>query len=223
MGKEYTRTLSILGLLPIAGSVIFFDDFEHNMNWTKFVGVGDYILELDPNISKQGKQSLHLKTRTTGAATNDELIITRHVHLLPSKVVSLLSNFLFPDYSKILHVMFTIEWYDGINSNISRVKFSPNTPKWEYFDSGGEYQNLPDLAIGLSNDGWHNLQLLCNFSTSKFLSLQVDHLLVDLSAHALRVVEVPADLRLHLTIDLKTIGNNPAQMRIDNIMLHELS
>lgn len=222
MAKEYSRSQTILGLLPISGSIILHDDFSGPLQWTKGVGLGDAIFELSPSISKHGKQSLHLKTRTTDAANGDEVRAVRYLHLLPSKVLSFLSSFRCTDFSKILHIMFSFEWYDGASTHICHLKFSPGTPKWEYYDSATAYQIIAGLGVALYDDAWHNLQLVVNFATDKYISFRLDHLLADLSAIAFYSGAPAADSMLMATIEVKTNSASPAEIFIDDIMINEI-
>ena len=222
MSKEYTRPVTILGQLPIAGTVLFVDDFEELLNWTKVDGVGDAIFELDPTIAKQGRQSLHMKTRTTGAAQADKIRANRYIHLLPSKIMSFVSTFSSPNFTPIDYLTFDFFWYDGTNLNRGYIKFKPNTPSWSYADSGDVLRPITGLDVLLSTNCFHTVIIKINFTTLKYYSLQVDHLFADLSAYALKVDTNPNPSTLQTQIVLATAGAAPCETYLDQIAMHEL-
>lgn len=222
MSREYTRRLTILGQLPIAGSVVFSDDFEDTLKWTKIDGIGDSIFELDPTIAKQGSQSLHMKTRTTGAAQNDKIRANHYSHLLPSKIMTFIATFYCPNYLPMDYTQFDFFWYDGTNLNRGRVSYHPATPGWELVDSSRSPIAIPTLAVPLSVNTFHILILKINFTTGKYLSIQVDHLLVDLSTYTLEIDTNNNDSVLQKQIILNTAGATPCEIYLDQISVHEL-
>ena len=222
MSKEYTRSMSILGSLPVAGQIVLFDDFESILNWTKTEGEGDSIHELDPSLSKHGNQCLHLKTRTTGADTGDIIGTKRILHLLPSKVMSFSIAFRTPNHVRIDTILFLFKWKDGSQDYNAQIRFKPNVPSWEYYDSAGQYTLFTGLDEKPAIDTWHFINLKVNFATHHYLSLQYDHLLADLSALAVNLGAGATDTSSSAWIQFQTAGANPAELYLDDALIHEL-
>lgn len=222
MAKEYIRPTVILGQLPIAGQVVLTEDFENLLNWTKVGGEGDSIFELDPTISKQGNQSLHLKTRTTSADTGDIIGAQRLLHLLPSKVMSFLFSFLTPSLALINDITLQFQWNDYVTVHTASFRFKPNTPIWEYYGTDEEFHDIPTLAIELYQDSWHLTNLKINLAADRYISLQVDHLKSDLTGIAVHTTTPSPASYLKTLIQFSTIGTTPAELYLDDILIHEI-
>ncbi len=222
MSKEYTRSVNVLGQIPVAGQLVFYDDFEKNLHWIKSGTGGDDIFELDPTLSKHGNQSLYMATRTADAALDDFIVASRRFYLLPSKVMSIFSNFRFPDHSLMKIFTTNFLWHDGITTHTAYLRFTPNTPKWEYLNSTGGLTEIPSLALKLSNNAWHLFHLKVNFSTGHYLSLQVDHQVIDLSDIPLSISGTSDDTSMLLQHEIGTIGASPTDINIDDVLVHEL-
>lgn len=222
MGKEYQRLVSILGNLPIAGNIVFYDDFSGLLKWGKYIGTGDSILELDPSLAKQGNQSLFFKSRITAAAEDDYVGAYRDVHLLPSKVITFISSFQYPSKTAVKAIYFLIEWFDGTTLHSPSIRYTPATPSWEYQASDGGWVVIPDLAITLAIDVWHIVQFQVSFSADKYISLSVNSTKVDLSGISSQSGMNAADNTLRTTIYLATAGAAPSEMNLAEVLLHEI-
>ncbi len=222
MSKEYIRPTVILGQLPIAGQIVLTENFENLLNWTKIDGEGDSIFELDPTIAKQGKQSLHLKTRTTGTDTGDIIGAQRLLHLLPAKVMSFLFSFLTPDYTKINDITLQFLWNDYVTVHTASFMFRPNTPDWRYYGSDDQFHDIPNLAIELYQDAWHLINLKINLAADLYISHQVDHLTADLTGVAVHTTTPSPASYLKTLIQFSTIGAAPAELYLDDILIHEI-
>lgn len=222
MGKEYTRSMSILGSLPVAGQVIFYDNFESLLKWTKTAGEGDSIFELDPSLSQQESQSLHLKTRTTSADIGDEIVAGRNMHLLPSKVLSFACLFHFSANERIEHIQFLFKWHDGSNRHSALIRYRPDNPDWAYQNTTPEFVSIPNSDVLLEALTWHLIVLRINFDTDKYLSLQINNLLFDLSAFPLFTDALATTSYLLKRISIQTSTAFPAALHLDEIIIHEL-
>ena len=222
MSKEYTRSVNILGQIPITGQIVIYDDFENILHWTKYLGAGDDIFELDPTVAKQGSQSLYFKSRTTDAAEDDFIGAYRSIYLLPSKVMSFLGNFRYPSFLAIKYIAFMFQWFSGTHLHTARVNYNPNVPSWDYNNSAGAPIVIPGFDTKLSTDTWHSIILRANFAIGNYLSLQVNHMTADLSGLAFQVAENTANSFLTKTIFLATAGAAPATLYLDEIIIHEL-
>jgi len=221
MSKEYTRIITTLGNVPLAGSVILSDDFESILKWIQSSGTGDSIFELDPTIALRGNQSLYMKTRTTSAAANDKIGANFLTHILPNKIVTFIGSFRYPTYNTMKTLQFEFYWSDGARLYIARCQFLPNTPKWQYINSLGNDTDIPDSDTLLYSNSWHTVILKMDFNTLKYISLQVDHLLFDLSNFSLYDSQPMTTSRFEHYIYITTIGANPTSINLDEIIMLE--
>ncbi|GAH66956.1 unnamed protein product, partial [marine sediment metagenome] len=218
MSKEYVRSTLILGHLPIAGSVVLVDGFENLLKWTKKAGAGDSIFELDPTIAKIGNQSLHMKTRTTDAAENDQIGALWSGHLLPSKVLTFIFSFYYPAYLPIDNILLEMIHNDGTNDHGPQLQYNPNVPSLTYRNTTPAHIEIPDLALTFDEDCWHTIQMKVNYNTGKYISIQVDHVFVDLSGLSYYQVENPLPVHSDYNIYIQASDSPPCEINIDEIL-----
>jgi len=222
MSREYTRLISVLGTTPSHGPFIYHDDFEHLLKWTKYAGVGDAIYELDPTIAYSKNQSLYLKTRTTGAAEDDQIGTLMYLYMTPPKKLNYAFHFRSPDFTKIKKIRFYFILLDGVNRHYPTIIFYPNTPQWQYHDSADAPQNIANAIYPLQNLAWHRVQLLADLNSDKYIALKIDSRYYDLSAFSLYHPTAGTPMHLYVHIDMYTIGASPCEMHIDDFLIHEL-
>ena len=222
MAEEYTRRSTVLGILPIAGQLIFADNFEGLLQWRETGFGGDTIFELDPTVAFTGNQSLYMKTRLTGPAAGQTVTADRNLYFHPSKLLTFSSHFLMPDPTLIERVLFSLLWYDGVTRHRAQVVYFPNTPKWTFLDSAGDATDISGFDVELNLLAWHEVTLKVDFLNDRYLFLQADHLFADLPAQALEPFIQATPTYIQASISIATIGAAPCDLNIDNIALHEL-
>ncbi len=222
MSKEYTRQITALGITPNHGPILYQDDFEHTLNWVKSGGVGDAFLELDPSLAFSGNQSLHLKTRTTDPAENDNIAADLLTYISPSKKLSHAFFFRSPSFDAIKQILFSAGYYDGTDIHDYSIQFNPPTPIWQYRDSGGILQDIPSSALIPRISAWHRFLLNINLNTEKYISFSFDNHFFDLSDLSYHV-DTSVTLTHHKTqIKIWAEGAAPADLSVDDFITHEL-
>ena len=222
MAKEYTRALTTLGIIPIAGQIILHDDFEQLLKFTQLLGEGDSIFELDPSLCKQGSQSLHLKTRTAEAAIGDAIQANTLTHLLPSKILTFIGSFRLPSNTTPAFLQFAFTFDDGSVAYVSAVNFNPNTPDWEYQTTGSALISIPGSDIQLAPLCWHQVILKIDFATKKYISFSVDNLFADLSSIALDTTGSASQITFTPAFTIETAGAAPTEVNFDEFIIHEI-
>ncbi len=222
MSKEYTRLVTVLGQIPVAGQIIFHDDFDGLLNFTKEGTAGDFIFEIDPSIAYKGNHSLKIKTRTAEAAESDEISAVHYSHLSVSKLLVASGRFLSPDFDKMAVLEFDFVLYDETNLNRAKVSYIPSVPSWRYLNSG----NVETAIVGATAKpfaaGWHFYELIADFASNVYKSLQIDDQFFDLSG--LPIYSFGSLIRRHLrsTIRHQTVGAAPSDLNLDEFLLHEI-
>ncbi|MBA7609566.1 hypothetical protein ES703_16757 [subsurface metagenome] len=222
MSKEYTRRIAILGNVPSHGPFVYFDNFEQLLKWTQYEGIGDAIFELDPTTAYSGNQSLYLKTRTTGATTNDKIGAEILLYMTPSRKLNQAIHFRSPDFTKIKRILFWFTLFDGSNQHYATVQFLPNDPLWQYRDFETAMQDIPDSAYNLLVNAWHRLQLQADLNTHNYISMIVDNHHHNLSTLGYYFGAEDTLTHFKIRIELHTIGSDPCELYIDDFLLHEL-
>lgn len=223
MGKEYTRAVSIKALLPLSDQVVFYDDFSSLLKWSMFGALGNYILELDPSDAKHGSQSLYMATRSTGAIASDHISAQRLSHLLPSKILAFTCSFKYPTFANFDTLKFEFHLYNGAAYQQAVARYTRVSNIWSIVDPAGGMTNLTGITIPPGEGAWHIFTLIINFATSKYLSIQVDSEIEDISANDTRLV-TPDTTQPHLLtrVDIKNQTTTQTVLNIDEIMVHEL-
>lgn len=222
MSKEYTRSLTVLGLAPTAGSILLDHHFSNILHWGQTGGAGDAIYELDPTISERHSQSLFLKTRTTDAA-EDDLIGTRNrIHLRNSLFLGFACIVYSPAFTAIKYIEFRFFFNNGDDRKIAAVRFYPNTPIWKYENPYDTLNDIPGSDITLLNSTFHRIALEASFTLDSYLSLQVDHRLFDLSSFPITPTANPADISLTFDLEICTVGAAPCQLHLSEVLIYEL-
>ncbi len=221
MSKEYTRSLTILGSIPIAGSVLFHDDFESLLNWTQAQGAGDSIFELDPSLAFNGKQSLRMKTRTTDSAEGDPISAIHYFRLGPTKTISATVIFNIASNTPIEQFVLSLIFYDGTNKHWGAVYYRPGVPDFAYRIDATTYSTITGSETLLLCPGWHSLTLNIDFNALLYHSMIIDHLPFDLSSVTIFSDTNPTDSHLFTSIGIETDSANPAEINIDDVIYTE--
>ncbi len=222
MSKEYTRLFTTLGLVPVHGSILLHNNFEHLPFLIASATAGDYIFELNPNLSFSGAQCLHIKTRTTDAAGNDFIKGTIKTHLFPSLRATLTIRFRSPDFTKIAKFFFSLLFNDGTNLHTATVTYIPGTPNWLYYNAAGENPAVPNSGLNLSVDTWHSITLKVDFRTKEYISMAINHLLCSLSGLSVNSNSDGTESSLSCSFRLDAAAALPAELFIDEFTLTEV-
>ncbi|MBA7633908.1 hypothetical protein ES703_41479 [subsurface metagenome] len=222
MSREYTRQISVIGNVASHGPVILFDDFESLLKWGIYSGEGDSIFELDPTLAYYGNQSLYMKSRTTDAAEDDIIGANRRLYMSPALKLNQAVHFLSPDFTKINKIVFYFTLADGAVIHYPTVVFDPNTPLLQYHDFENNPQTVPGTNYKPAINTWHRLQLLANLVSNRFIGITLDSHFYDLSPYSLYTYANPASTRLDIYLMIYTAGAAPAELYIDDFLIHEL-
>lgn len=222
MSKEYIRPVNVLGQIPFVNQIIYHDDFENLLNWTKGSPGGDDIFELDPTYSQQGSQSLHLKTRTTGSQDTDYIYARLYNYLRPTKLINAITNFYIPSLPYIGYTSIEISFVDGTLIHKAGIKYIASPPKLQYLNSSGTYTDIPDFAVYLDARAPHQLTISINFNLHKYRFLELDHLHYDLSPYSVYNDKSTQAIYLETVLRLVNKTATPVEMYLDSFTIHEL-
>ncbi len=222
MSKEYTRLVTVLGQVPVAGQIIFHDNFDGLLNFTKVGTAGDFIFELDPSVAYKGNHSLKMETRTTGAAGSDEISALHYSHLSSSKLLVASGRFLSSSFDKMAVLRLDFIFYDETNLHRAMLAYTPATPAWAYLNSSNIETPITGAIAKPFAAGWHFYQLTVDFARNVYKSFQIDDQLFDLSD--LSIYSFGSAIRRHLrsTIFFNTVGATAADLNLDEFLLHEI-
>ncbi|MBA7710392.1 hypothetical protein ES703_119334 [subsurface metagenome] len=198
------------------------DDFSGLLKWIKEYGTGDSVFELDATLAYKSNQSLHMKTRTTDAAQNDMISASRSLFVGKSKTLSVAIPFYLPALDTQNYIQFSFQWTDGAKCHSCDLRYYPSTPDWRANTASGTYTPIVGSDVSLYTSTWHMMVLKADFITGKYISLQLDHLLLDLSALPLYVFTSSTDVRLQVSFMIITSGAAPTEISLGEVLISEV-
>lgn len=186
MSKEYTRRQALIGLAPIGGPVVLYDDFSGTLKWTKTDGAGDSIFELDPGVAYVGDQSLYIKPRTTAAAENDAISATRYVPLTPSLKLTM-TCFIRPSANGTTMKYFSLGFLRTI-PNVQwkgSVRYDAPNDIFQYQDIAEAWQDITGSDLLYTQDKFHRFSMSLDFLNNEYLSFSFNENFHNLAGLAL--------------------------------------
>lgn len=170
--------VSIAKVVPlIVPPVLIYDDFDSGvLKWNTF---GNGRLELSNERAFSGSGSMRIYTGPgvggySGASR--EFAVTSDLTMRAVLRFSLSS-------SGMLDFIVWLGRYATTERVLGIVRYVVADKKWQYGTTLVDYTDIPGGAqdIKLDLDTWHYLQLECDYSTKKFVSLKCDALSMDMS------------------------------------------
>lgn len=222
MAEEYTRRLSILGNIPQAGPIMFFDDFAGPLSWSKVDGAGDAIFELDPTVFHRGSQSLYLETRTAGKADDDAISATHFIPMTTSRKLSISALIrALPDGATLKHLALGFHRTIPNDKYIGNIRRNGDTGIFQYLNSADAWQDIPGSDIDFSQYHFHRLTLELDFLNNKYISFTFNDHFFSLANIDLRTaVSVTPDSIA--TIEIISGAFGPPHAYINEILITEI-
>lgn len=158
MTKEYEREITVMGSVPSLGPVILFDDVEGTYKWGDWGTGGDFVNEKQGVIVYNGSNAGHVKSRTTGAAENDQQEARRAIFQRPGKRYAAECLWI-PDAAVQADLFrFGLLFYDGSVLHEVHVAYSASGNYWLYMSLGGTEQLIPGSSQTLQQNVWQRVR-----------------------------------------------------------------
>lgn len=222
MGEEYVRRIMVLGEVAPLGPVVLSDDIEGVLKWTKDDGTGDSVFEKCATVAYNGSASLHMKTKTTGAAADDIIGARRYSFQRPGKRYRLEVIFRIEDRSDMKSCGFVVWLYDGTYQHTVALNYDSQNGKWQYWGSDDSYHDVTGGSQSLFQVAWHRLLMEYDEAKGEYVRMQCDGLGVDLSGVAYAKSSNTTGLRQTVKFQIITQGAAPAEAYFDDVLLMEI-
>lgn len=222
MGQEYLRSSIVAGNAQAGKGLILYEDFEGTLAWDKSGTGGDDVLELATDNMFIGKQALHMKTRTTGASAADTIIAERSIPVSPNGILAYNCLFKLPDVSDNQRINFSIYYYDGAAQWYTSMKITPGSPKVEYLNDAGAYQQISEFAFGINDGKWNSVEIVIDYFNQLLVSMcfcDKKKIFTDVS---LRNAGAVTTLMGLLTVNVDAAGATPAEAYLDQLLVREV-
>lgn len=222
MGKEYERQIMVLGEVPSLGPVLLFDDMEGLLKWAQVGDLGDDVFEKSAAVAFNGSASLHIKTRTTNSAEDDETSGQRILFERPGLRYSIECIYQFLVQGDTKGVWFKVEMSDGALRHRIELKFVAISSKWQYRNSGNTFTDVPGGAQGLLEAGWHRIRFEFDQNKKEYIKMVSDGLEVDLTGISYYTGAEVADRWLDVQVGIIAAAVGPVEGYFDDVLLLEI-
>ncbi len=220
--RDYFGNLPIVAGMGFMRGIMLLDDCEGTFTWTVAGTGGDDVHEYAAAAAFQGTYGLHLKTRTTGAAADDNVTVTKLCGYPESGLLIARTRLATPDYTKCKSLQFGLLANAGTNSYRAQIKYSPNTPKVEYADAAGALVEMPTLATLIPAGAFSIAEIAMDLTTMTYLHVRWNGTKVDLSGIPLWDAGAATGRYSYVGLIVVAIGANAAELYADNLYVAEL-
>jgi len=189
MPREYERRIYVTGFTTIGGPVVLADDFEGAFNWT----ISGYPTGTDfeggyaTDLSFSGNACMVLKTRATNPSEGDWVSAQRYINIGATRKILLDCRFRFDLFVSLYEGIYFTIFYIAPNENElyeARLKYSPSDGKWYYYSQIGTFTEISN-SVQLRHDAWHRVRASFDLKNYKYMQLQVDSVVYDLSDYSI--------------------------------------
>lgn len=222
MGEEYLRQVLIMGLVPVLGPVVVYDDMEDLLKWTKGGTGGDDSLALDAALAYNDNKSLQLKTRATAGVEDDFVTATRSVIQRPGERYAVELLWRFDVTARLKGFSVEMVLYDGVEYHRCGVKYDMDNGIWMYSDGLTSWANIIGSDQAAAASAWHRLRFEFDKSRAKMITIVADGLEIDLTEYTYFSATSSTSSEAQLIIRVTAKTTTEPSVNIDDVMVLEV-
>lgn len=206
----------IKGTVDSYGAIIMYDSFESPSFAWLTSGTAGYTVSRSTYYPFSGDCCLYLKTIAIAGST---VTIGRYQAIKTSKIVNLETRIKSIDPGNVDTIQFILNFYNA-NSTFSsaKIRYDSQNGKWQIY-TGGAWTDVSGMGIGMTSTAWNYVKISINFNTLKYIKLEYNSTLSDISSYAIPNVTFPGADLLDLNITVKTKNNVASEVYIDSVLL----
>jgi hypothetical protein len=221
MPRDFLPAFNVAANLGFAKGVLLLDDCEGTFTWTVGGTGGDDVHEYAAVAAFMGLNGMRLKTRTTGAAADDNVFVSKVFGFPESGLVVARMRWASPDPTKIKSVRLNL-WVDnGVRDWQAGGRLLPNTPEFDYYTPAGAWQAVASMAFGVSALEFVTMELVVDCRAMGLLEVANNGVRTQLSGVGLYDNGAYTNRRCAVAIMVYAIGANPAEMYVDHVYVGE--
>jgi len=225
MGEEYKRTVQVVGHVPVAKDIIFYEDFEGSWKWRGLGTGSDWVVAkvTSDYTVNNGTYCMELTTKATTPAVGDYVEGSRYVSLRQWKTVRFSMFFQPLTQAGYAYLEVRLKYYTGTAIVMAGVRWNRSTQRWQYLDSTGTWTDISADTQSLYEYAYHYMSFVVNFATGRLKELVCDGLVLSGLNLAFQQVASTAASFLYVLI---AIGSNVAARQtiyVDDVMLQEVA
>jgi len=179
-GRSQTNVLAAVGF---DDPILVHDSFDESpLGWAASGTGADYSVLRDQNAAYFGAFGCRLKTRATGPAEDDYVIMNRDYAISDRNILKVGDLFrIVNPAAQVKSITLTATHKVSGITGIASIKYAASEGKFYYLNSAGAYVEFLASKL-LCGDHWHRFAMRSNTVSGKYGLLTIDATLVDLSA-----------------------------------------
>jgi len=205
---------------PPSWPQVWWDDhIESGDHWTFSFGEGDCVHAPSADAVHSGTYGLKLKTRVTGAANDDQVVVHQHFLMPTQDYLTLSLWYRLPSKtpSSALTVQLTIASTGHLYA--ANLLHATQLNKWQYFNSTGAYSDVPAGGYTWPANTWVPLLLRLRVSTQRYGICTLAGIHYDLSAQSLYDIGPSGDTTAHTRLQTIANASAPTTLHADDLVL----
>jgi len=197
--------------------VLLLDDCDGTFAWVPTGTGGDDVHEYSTVAALHGAKGLRLKTRTTGAAANDNLTVTRKVAQPESKLLVMRVRVAVVDKTKLSSFWIGITERSAYYNYVYKFNWVVNAHQWEYWKGDGSWG-----AVGLGqcpeDDGvWIDMQLILDVGSKSYQAVVGNGQRVSMVGYGGQSLGATTRRQVDVAMGIITPVNSPGEVYVDLI------
>jgi len=221
MGKEFTRSSTVIGNVPASGQVLMFDDFEGTFNWLTS-GAGVEVAQKSVAQCFRGNSSMYLCTQPTTPLKTDYVKALRYFPMLGSGLIAVDFYYQYPQSNPPGSFWIEFQHDNLLAKYTAAIKFDKDNDIWQYKIQGETFVNITNGDFVQSAAQWNRFRLVLDFLNFRYLSFEINSLKFDLSTILMHTA-VTADAyysNMHLQI-FSPANASQGSIYIDDFLISE--
>jgi len=223
MPRDFFGNYPIVAGLGFSRDVLLLDDAEGTFTWVVGGTGGDDVHEYLAAAAWQGTYGMHLKTRTT-STTEDDYVIAQKLFDWPSTDLLVARLRVTPVVvANTKGITITLAADDGADGYTGAIQLAPDGSKVNYYNSGGSWVELTDLAMTYYALHWLTVELALDLKAHTYRHLRFNGWDTDLSTLSLKAAGASASRGAYLQLAAIASAAGPGELYADNIVVHQIA
>jgi len=222
MGQEYLRKVQVTTQIAAPIEPLLFDDVEGLLKWA---GSGDGAVTVEKSNEKArgGEYSLHIKTRTVGAALGDYAQASIALPVRQRRYLSFLAHCLVPGIYQDVIISLNFWALFSYLHHKGSILYNNLDGNIGYADENEAPQWFPARATALQDGGIGEIELIVDTALKEYVSLRINQTLIDMKGISYYTDVSGSNIsRLTVQIKIETLSAGAYEMYFDDILIRYL-
>ncbi len=219
--RDHLGNAMVSSNLGFARGVLLLEDCEGTCNWVVSGTGGDDVHAFAAAAAFGGVNGLRIKTRTTGAAEGDGLMLSRRVSWPESGLLVVRWRYAMVNVSAFNYVYFTVMLANGGQGYEFTIQHRGGNDKVYYLAGSGFFVELADLSFVAGDGQWSTGEMVLDLQVMEWLEVMVNGVRADLAGEGSRAQGASAGRYVELEVGVVTAGAAPCDLYLDDLSVTE--